>query len=193
MRPVIQELNAFIVAEPIMALLFGLIAMCFIILILKMMKAFLPPSFYEFKRIGKFVGKVLEAFGGFMMFLVSIPFKIRKSIKKAKYERRLKREAQIEEAARKMVDALPKVKTVIREMDEYTYCYNCDIHYNKKLPECPNCFAQDLAKADVKAIFSILKGVREFRYLSFDREQDLIKFISERMIGDKIDDLGKKD
>jgi len=122
-----------------------------------------------------------------------LPSRALKALAMAKAVREEKRYKRVKAEARKLVSEMPKVRVEVREIDSYTYCYDCDIHYNKTLPECPNCFAMNLSEGDAKAIFSVLKGVREFRYLSFDREQDLIKIICEKMTGDTVDDFGKKE
>jgi len=169
--------------DPLMSAIVGLIAIVAFIIGLKIIEKIAPKGFFKFKNLGKLARKFFEFVGTFGIWLIKLPRDFAKLMAQAKLKKAEEEEERIKEAARKLVG---EVQTVVREIDSYTYCYECDIHYNKKLPECPNCFAMSLSEGDAKAIFSILKGVREFRYLSFDREQDLFKYISEKMIGDKV-------
>ena len=187
------EFTKMAVEDPLIALLIGLASILVVAFVLMAVKALSPNKFFTFGNIGRRIRNTMLYFGGAVLYMLQIPKKLLKAAALAKVVREEKRYKQVKAEARKLVSEMPKIRVEVRGIDAYTYCYDCDIHYNKKLPECPNCFAQSLAEGDAKAIFSVLKGVREFRYLSFDREQDLIKLVCEKMVGDTVDDFGKKE
>lgn len=181
------EFSAMIVNEPFKATILGIAVIILLIVGLALLKMSCPSRTFEFKTIGKLLNKIISFMCMLLTRILLSPLYLLDYIRKVRHEHDKQRAELIEEAAKKLIGELPKVEIRIRTINEYTYCYDCDIHFNEKLPECPNCFAKNLAEGDAKAIFGILKGVREFRYLSFDREQDLIKLISEKMVGEPAD------